>query len=78
MNSTGNAIGFIQSWIADARGEIACTFMPRTNGRVKYSGIVADARRLGCSRIHLYLVLTGRRTSHSLRKRYQQLKWVAA
>ena len=44
------------------------------NRRVKNVGIVADAARLGCSRIHLYLVLSGRRTSYSLIKRYEKLK----
>ena len=42
--------------------------------RVKYVGIVNDARRLRCSRIHLYLVLSGKRTSHSLTRRYHALK----
>jgi hypothetical protein len=44
------------------------------HSRVKYVGIVADAAKLGCSRIHLYLVLNGNRTSHQLLARYKQLK----
>lgn len=45
--------------------------------RVKYRGIVADAAKLGCSRIHLYLVLNGNRTSHSLMRRYNALREAA-
>lgn len=44
------------------------------SSRVKHVGIVADAASLRCSRIHLYLVLSGKRTSHRLMRRYQQLK----
>ncbi|MBP8257099.1 MAG: hypothetical protein KAX37_07210 [Opitutaceae bacterium] len=46
--------------------------------RVRFPGIVADAKRLKVSRIHLYLVLTGRRTSHRLLKRYDALHASAA
>lgn len=42
--------------------------------RVKYVGIVADARSLGVRREHLWQVLTGRRRSKSLLARYRQLK----
>lgn len=44
------------------------------SGRVKYTGIVADAAALGVHRIHLYLVLSGKRESRSLLRRYQALK----
>ncbi len=43
-------------------------------GRGRFPGIGADAAKLGVSRVHLWLVLTGRRTSHSLRSRYHALK----
>ena len=46
--------------------------------RVKYAGIMADAASLGVHRIHLYLVLSGRRESRSLLRRYRQLKRHAA
>ncbi len=36
------------------------------SGRVKYRGISDAARRLKVTRIHLYLVLEGKRVSHSL------------
>lgn len=37
-------------------------------------GIVKDAATLGVTRVHLYLVLTGKRPSASLRERYYALK----
>lgn len=37
-------------------------------------GICADARRLGVSRKHLWAVLSGRRESDGLVKRYEQMK----
>lgn len=37
-------------------------------------GIVGDAKTLGVSRQHLYLVLTGQRVSDGLVRRYQELK----
>ncbi len=40
----------------------------------KYPGITTDATTLGVHRIHLYLVLDGRRESRSLMARYQALK----
>jgi len=42
--------------------------------QVQFVGICADAAKLGVTREHLYRVLTGRRTSHSLLRRYQELK----
>lgn len=36
--------------------------------------IVADAESLGVSRVHLWLVLTGRRPSKSLTQRYHALR----
>lgn len=42
--------------------------------KVKFPGICADAQILGCHRVHLYEVLTGKRTSHSLKQRYHAMK----
>ncbi len=42
--------------------------------RVRFVGICADARKLGVSREHLYRVLTGKRQSRLLLKRYLELK----
>jgi len=42
--------------------------------RVTYRGIGADADTLGCNRVHLWKVLTGRRVSKSLMARYNELK----
>lgn len=41
--------------------------------RTQFPGITEHARKLGCSRPHLWQVLTGRRQSARLRKRYEQL-----
>ena len=41
---------------------------------IRFPGITAAARRLKVTRIHLYLVLSGQRTSHSLLKRYEALR----
>lgn len=37
-------------------------------------GIVQDAAKLGVTRVHLYLVLTGKRASASLTRRYFDLQ----
>jgi hypothetical protein len=37
-------------------------------------GICADAERLGVSRVHLHLVLKGKRKSRSLLERYNKLQ----
>jgi hypothetical protein len=37
-------------------------------------GICADARSLGVSRMHLWAVLSGRRESAGLVRRYEELK----
>lgn len=42
--------------------------------RVKYRGLIADATMLGVHRNHLYLVLSGKRQSISLLRRYRALK----
>jgi hypothetical protein len=42
--------------------------------RPRFPGIVEDARRLGVSRVHLYLVLIGDRKSPTLLARYQRLQ----
>lgn len=41
---------------------------------IKFPGICEDAKALGVSRIHLYLVLTGQRMSHRLTSRYNALQ----
>jgi hypothetical protein len=40
---------------------------------VRFPGIMRDARELGVSRIHLYLVLSGKRVSRRLTARYRAL-----
>src|SRR4051812_36036379 len=42
--------------------------------QVQFAGICKDAKALGVCREHLYRVLTGKRTSQSLLKRYLELK----
>jgi hypothetical protein len=54
--------------------ETRATHKGKAPRRVKFPGIGKDAERLGVHRIHLYLVLTGERTSHRLLSRYHQLK----
>lgn len=44
------------------------------NSLAKYPGICEAAKALGVHRIHLYLVLSGKRQSHRLKRRYQELK----
>ena len=46
----------------------------RTKRRMKYRGISRDAEKLGCSRVHLWLVLTGRRKGGPLMARYNAMK----
>lgn len=45
----------------------------KKNGRhvTRYPGIMRASRDLGVNRIHLYLVLTGKRVSHRLTDRYR-------
>lgn len=40
---------------------------------VRFPGVSAAAKRLGCTRSHLWAVLAGQRTSHSLMRRYHEL-----
>ena len=40
----------------------------------RFPGVSADAKRLGCTKQHLWLTLAGQRTSHSLMRRYLELK----
>jgi len=47
---------------------------PVKRGKTRFPGIGKDAKRLGVNRIHLYLVLSGERISHSLLARYTALK----
>lgn len=49
---------------------------PLTNpkrGETRFPGIKRHAETLGVSRPHLFLVLTGKRTSESLSRRYAEL-----
>lgn len=46
---------------------------PRGSGR--FGDIQADAQALGCSRIHLYFCLSGRRLSPGLLARWRALKF---
>ena len=41
---------------------------------VRFPGLLTAAQQLGVHRNHLYLVLSGQRTSHRLLARYHQLK----
>jgi hypothetical protein len=41
---------------------------------IRFPGITRAAERLKVTRIHLYLVLSGQRTSHRLLMRYQALQ----
>lgn len=50
---------------------------PRT-GKAKFPGITADAKALGVTRPHLFLVLTGKRQSVRLLAAYKQLQKAAA
>lgn len=49
----------------------------RRSGPAKFPGIAGDARTLGVSRTHLYLVLSGKRSSARLLKRYLKLRRAA-
>jgi len=40
----------------------------------RFPGVSDDAKRLGCSKQHLWLTLAGQRTSHRLMQRYLNLK----
>ena len=57
------------------------TLKRKTRRTESIVGIVKDAATLGVTRVHLYLVLTGKRPSASLKSRYfalQKLKHTAA
>jgi hypothetical protein len=41
---------------------------------VRFRGVCKSAQLLGVSRVHLYLVLAGRRTSRRLMQRYEALR----
>ena len=41
---------------------------------LRFPGLMEASRQLGVHRNHLYLVLAGHRTSHSLKRRYNELK----
>ena len=42
--------------------------------KIKFLGICTDADNLGCTRWHLFAVLTGGRHSPKLKARYEALK----
>lgn len=46
----------------------------RQSPLTRFPGLIADADALGVHRTHLYLVLSGQRTSASLLQRYRALK----
>ena len=46
----------------------------RIKNRVRFPGIVEHAAKLGVTRIHLWMVLTGDRESKRLLRRYRELK----
>lgn len=52
--------------------------MRKPKRQVRFPGLLTAAHHLGVHRNHLYLVLTGKRTSHSLLRRYNQFKQEAA
>lgn len=77
-----NPLVTIRNWIEDARKEIRCAGRASRgqkfiNPKTRFEGIGEDAKTLGVNRSHLYLVLTGQRSSQSLKRRYQQLKETA-
>lgn len=47
---------------------------PDEPAKQRFPGIVQDAKALGVSRVHLWLVLTGKRESAALKARYEVLK----
>jgi hypothetical protein len=47
-------------------------FRPKSQAR--FPGVAAAAKRLGCSKGHLWAVLAGQRVSHRLSRRYAELK----
>lgn len=51
--------------------------LPRS-GPARFPGITRDAKTLNVSRAHLYMVLTGARTSAALSRRYAKLHLAAA
>lgn len=60
---------------AQMRREVTASrhsFTPR--GSTQFPGLLDAAKALGVHRNHLYLVLSGRRVSHSLTQRYADLK----
>ena len=69
----------------DASSHTTFTMLRETSHKVKqktrkvvHRGIVSAAARLGVHRIHLYLVLSGKRRSNALLARYHALKQEAA
>ena len=60
------------------RGTKATSSMRKPKRQVRFPGLLTAAHHLGVHRNHLYLVLTGKRTSHSLLRRYNQFKQEAA
>ena len=58
----------------DRNRDAACKGKKPKNSRVQHPGIGADAAALGCHRMHLWSVLTKRRSSKSLIRRYRELQ----
>lgn len=50
----------------------------RLKRQSRHEGICDQAKALGVSRVHLWKVLTGRRTSQSLMREYRKIKKEAA
>ena len=48
----------------------------KTRRVVRFPGLVTDAETLGVHRNHLYLVLSGQRSSISLLQKYRELKGI--
>lgn len=57
-----------------ARGAAERQDLPTPDSRQVFPNIVEDARRLGVSRMHLWAVLSGRRESSGLVRRYSAMK----
>jgi hypothetical protein len=65
------------SYAKPMKRETQKTVRPKRKS-TRFPGIVEHARTLRVSRVHLYLVLTGRRESRSLLRRYAALGKEAA
>ena len=59
--------------MAEGRGRRKGKVRVKTKAKKRYRGITRHAEQLGVRREHLWMVLTGRRESRSLRERYAAL-----